>query len=96
MHGHLLDDLTEHRIVDEELQAKVLLRLGEELVEHVAFEAKKQNIPRGALGVPILNLPKKGRWRRIRELGGPIVNVAIVAALVGAFQLIRAFLNAVM
>lgn len=68
----------------------------EELVEHVQFEAQARNIPRGALGVPVLQFPKKSHWRRVRELGGPIVNGAIVVAAIGAIGIVRAFLNAVL
>ncbi len=68
----------------------------DDLVEHVAFEAQVQKIPRTALGVPVLQMPRRNLWRRARELGGPIVNLAIVAALVGAFHIVKAFLNAVL
>jgi hypothetical protein len=68
----------------------------EELVEHVAFEAQAQKIPRGALGVPVLQMPKKGRWRRAVELGGPIVHVSLVGLAIGTIWVVRAFLNAVL
>lgn len=68
----------------------------EELVEHVAFEAQAQGVKRGQLGMPALSLPKQSVWRRVRTLGGPLVNVAIWLLVIGAFKIAKSFLNAVM
>lgn len=74
----------------------VLKENAEELVKHVEFEAEVQNIPRRQLGVPVLQMPRKSHWRRAKELGGPIVNIALVMAAIGAIGIVRAFLNAVL
>jgi hypothetical protein len=68
----------------------------DELVKHVAFEAQQQKIPRGALGVPVLQLPPRSVFARAREIAGPMVNIAIFLLVVGLFNVVKAFLDAVL
>lgn len=64
------------------------------LVEHVIWEAEAQKIERARLGVPKLNYSVK-TYRNVRRALGPVFNVALVLAAIGALSILKNFLDAV-